>query len=157
MARQKGGRFILSDDKIREFAAEGLTSGNYISDARYYRSIPEYIITNSNIEKISKVDTDNSLYGLIYKLTLKDGIESPLVKVIINEDTPDHGDLGKTSCSMNTFFRKQCLKSVRTFLIKISFVSPDKEVAITPGKLSVKKADFILEADNQNKAYERTF
>lgn len=157
MANQKGGRFILSDDKIRELAAGGLTSGNYISDARYYRNIPENIIINSNIEKISKMDTDNSLYGLIYKLTLKEGVESPLVKVHVNEDTPDHGDLGKTSCSMNTFFRKQCLKSVRTFLIKVSFISKDKEVEIEQQKLSVKKGDFLLEADSQNYAYEKTF
>jgi hypothetical protein len=157
MANQKGGRFILSDDKIREFVAEGLTSGNYISDVRYYRSIPENIIINSTIEKISKMDTDNSLYGLIYKLTLKDDVESPLVNMVVNEDTPDHGDLGKTSCSMNTFFRKQCLKSVRTFLIKVSFISTGKEVEIETQKLSVNKADFILEADSQNYAYEKTF
>lgn len=77
MVQQKGGRFILSDDKIKELAAAGLTSDNYKADPRYYRNIPEQIIINSDIEKISKIDTDYSLYGLIYKITLKDGVESP--------------------------------------------------------------------------------
>lgn len=159
MVQQKGGRFILSDDKIKELAAAGLTSDNYKADPRYYRNIPEQIIINSDIEKISKIDTDYSLYGLIYKITLKDGVESPLVKLNIDEGTPDHGDLGKTSCSINTFFRKHCLKSVRTFLLKVSILSDAGEIEIcsNPEKLTAKKSEFIKEANVQNSIYEKTF
>ena len=159
MVQQKGGRFILSDDKIKELAAAGLTSDDYRADPRYYRSIPEHIIINSDIEKISRIDTDGSLYGLIYKITLKEGVESPLVKININEDTPDHGDLGKTSCSINTFFRKHCLKSVKTFLLKVSILSGAGEIELcsNPEKMTVKKSEFIMEATVQNSIYEKTF
>jgi hypothetical protein len=154
-----GGRFILSDDKIKEFASAGLTSESYIKDVSYYRGIPEHIIINSNIEKISKMDTDYSLYGLIYKITLKEGVQSPLVNINISEDVPDYGNYGKTSCSLNTFFRKKCLKDVRTFLLKVSFLSINDEIPLIQDgdKLTVIKSDFINESNVQNLAYEKTF
>jgi hypothetical protein len=44
-------------------------------------------------------------------------------------------------------------------LIKVSFLSDEDEIPLTAEakKLTVKRSDFILEADNQNKAYESTF
>ena len=159
MVHQKGGAFILSDDKIREFNANGLSYDSYYVNEYYYKAIPEFIILNSEVVKISKDATDKSLYGIIFKLTLKEGIESPIVNVKINEHAPDSGNYGKTTCSVNTFFRKSCLNNVRTFLLKLSFISTEKEIDLFPDgrKVSVKKSDFVKEAERQNLCYEKTF
>lgn len=158
---KRGGRFILSEAKIREYEAAGLTSDNYTTSELYTKTFIENLIANCTITKLSKEATDNSLYGLIYKLTLNHGVESPIVNIKINEANPNHGNYGKTTCSMNTFFRKPCLTPVKTFLLKLSFLSDAREIPLifqgAELKKTVLKRDFSFESGNQNNAYEKTF
>jgi len=158
---QLGGRFILSEAKIKEYEAAGLTSDNYTTSELYTKTFIENLIANCTITKLSKLDHDASLYGLIYKLTLNHGVESPVVNIKINEANPNYGNYGQKTCSMNTFFRKPCLTPVRTFLMKLSFLSNAHEISMSYHGIELKrtvlKRDFGFESSNQNIAYEKTF
>jgi len=156
--KQHAGKLVLSDEKIREFIAADLSANSYEKNEKYYKGIPEYIISNSNITKLSLADGDRSAYGLVYKVTLKDSVQSPLINLTLNEATPEHGNFGKTVCSANTFFRNKCFKPVRTFLLKLSFISLLDEVAINNrGKYSVTLKNFTNEAKIQNMCYDLTY
>ena len=156
--KQHAGKLVLSDEKIREFIAADLTANTYEKNDKYYKAIPEYIISNSTITKLSIADSDHSVYGLIYKVTLKDSVQSPLINLNLNEATPEHGNFGRTACSANTFFRNKCFKPVRTFLLKLSFISLLDEVMINNrGKCSVTLKNFTNEAKIQNMCYDSTY
>ena len=156
--KQKAGRLVLSDDKIKEFLASNITANTYEKNEKYFKGIPEYILQNSSITKLSSAATDHSLYGLVYKLTLKDSVPSPLVNLHIAEDMPKHGNFGKSTCSANTFFRNKCFTGVRTFLLKLSFLSLLEETNLNnKGKRTTMLTEFTKEAKIQNIAYVRTY
>ena len=104
---QRAGRFLLSDEKIKEFTEAKITPDSYERDPKYFKEVVEYIINNSDITKLSKVANDHSIYGLVYKLKLKDGITSPLVNLNLDIAKP---------LSAN-FYRNKSFKPVRTFLL----------------------------------------
>jgi len=145
---QRAGRFLLSDEKIKEFTEAKITSDSYERDPHYFKGIVEYIINNSHITKLSKAANDLSMYGLVYKLKLKDGISSPLVNLKLDHTKP---------LSAN-FYRNKSFKPVRTFLLKLSFLSLLEETEISrDGKTSVLMKDFAKEAKIQNECYDKTY
>ena len=145
---QQAGRFLLSDEKIKEFTEAKVTSNSYERDPKYFKEVVEYIINNSDITKLSKAANDHSMYGLVYKMTLKDGIQSPLVNLKLDDTKP---------VSAN-FYRNKSFKPVRTFLLKLSFLSLLEETRIShSGKRSVLMKDFAKEAKIQNECYDNTY
>jgi len=155
--KQTAGRIVISDDKIRNFIDTGLTSNTYEKNPKYHKEILEFILKNSTITKLTYQEPEESLYGIIYKVTLKDGVLSPLINLHINESLPDHGNFGKTVCSANTFFRNKCFKDIRTFLLKLSFISIEAETLITQSKSTITMIKFNQEAKIQNDCYNKTY
>jgi hypothetical protein len=155
---QQGGEFFLSDDKIKEYSKLGLTSDTYSENK--YKELTNFIIQNSTIIKLSRMATDNSLFGLIYKLTLKKGVKSPFVKLDINDSTPEHAD-GK--CTLDQFNESVCMKPIDTFLMKLSFLDKAGETAIVNNlrrdfsKRTSAEKEFSKEAELQNKVYEKSY
>lgn len=151
--QKQGGKFALSDEKIREFMGLDLNSESYEVDESYWKNIPAFLIANSTIKKMSIEGEDKSSYGIIYQLSLKDGVASPLVNLCINQNTPAHG---KNGCALNTFYRNKCFKDVRTFLLKLSFL--DKSGDIELGlKKTLSVSEFANESNIQNLCYDMTY
>lgn len=160
MRPQKGGKFLLSNDAIQAALSEGLEYDDLITEKSnpFFEWAFDWIVENSTIEKLSQKD-EIGKFGMIYKLTLKENVESPYVKLHISESMPPKGNLGQKICSADTFYRKPCFQPINVFLIKLSFL---EEAGPANRPLAFNKytdtvANFKKEAEIQNSAYEKTF
>lgn len=161
MRPQKGGKFLLSNDAIQAALNDGLEYDDLITEksTHFFEWVLDWIVEKSTIEKISRKDDENGKFGMIYKLTLKEDIESPYVKLHLSESMSPKGNLGQKICSADTFYRKPCFQPINVFLIKLSFL---EEAGPANRLLAFNKhtdtvANFKKEAEIQNAAYEKTF
>jgi hypothetical protein len=147
---QRGARFLVSESKIKEFAALNITPDSVERSPQYFKGIVDYIVANSTITKLSKGDSDKSVYGLIYKLTLNDDIPSPLVNLKVDETSVFSGKGPLDS---------KHYKPVRSFLLKLSFLSILNETSISNkgNKRTCLMTDFVKETKIQNEAYDLTY
>lgn len=157
---KKGGRFLLSENKIKEFKNIGLTSDSYAKNRRYYNGVLDSIIQMSQIKLLSQdmpVDEggDTSNYGIIFKISLKDHNVSPFVKLNI---------IPEPKISDNNLLKKSSYTEVRTFLLKLSFIheinAEETIIRNYPNhvrKKSVSEKGFDKETFLQNESYKATY
>jgi len=160
MRPQKAGKFLLSNDAIQAALNEELEYDDLITEKSnpFFEWVFDWMLENSTIEKLSQKD-EIGQFGLIYKLTLKENVESPYVKLHISESMPPKGNLGQKICSADTFYRKPCFQAANVFLIKLSFLEEDGPANrnLAFNKHTDTVANFKKEAEIQNTIYEKTF
>ena len=153
MFPQKGGYQLTKYGYLLLTSADvGLSTEDPLNDKKFSEKVTNYIFKNSTYTLFSY----SSLYGLIFKLTLKDGVKS-----ILTQYDPDVGKCVDAEKLRDT--SSECYKEMREFIVKMSFLTNQEiDYDFMSKKGSINKrtnkfTDFVTECETQYDIYSSNF